>query len=362
MWVTLAAIPLNALLAYALIDGALGLPRLDLLGAGLATTCVNLLMCAAAIWICYACRPFRKYRVLGRFWRPDWPSDGRAVRDRTADLRRLHAGMGAVHVGRAAGRLDRHHRAGRAPDRAAGRVAVSSWCRSAFRLRRRCASATRSAGAIRRRCGARASARWRSASSSWWRPTLLVIAFRDRIPPLFPWRRRREQRRRPRTSPRRCCWSAQRFFVTDGLQGIAAGALRGLNDTRVPMLLRRAELLADRLSCVYALALHGRPWRHRHLDRVLGGGRDVRDAADLALRAVERTPILPALGCGVPLNWTHPAQPVSRPHGGTPDIAKLGRRGDGIAETPAGPLYVPYTLPGEIVEVEPWPGHPDRRI
>jgi 23S rRNA (uracil1939-C5)-methyltransferase len=43
-------------------------------------------------------------------------------------------------------------------------------------------------------------------------------------------------------------------------------------------------------------------------------------------------------------------------------IAKLGRRGDGIADTPAGPLYVPYTLPGETVEVELWPGHPDRRV
>ena len=42
-------------------------------------------------------------------------------------------------------------------------------------------------------------------------------------------------------------------------------------------------------------------------------------------------------------------------------IARLGRRGDGIAETPAGPLYVPYTLPGETAEVEAWPGHPDRR-
>ncbi len=43
-------------------------------------------------------------------------------------------------------------------------------------------------------------------------------------------------------------------------------------------------------------------------------------------------------------------------------IAKLGRRGDGIADSPAGPLFVPYTLPGETVEVEPWPGHPDRRV
>src|SRR5262245_36948150 len=43
------------------------------------------------------------------------------------------------------------------------------------------------------------------------------------------------------------------------------------------------------------------------------------------------------------------------------EIKRLGRRGDGIADSPAGPLYVPYTLPGETVEVEPWPGHPDRR-
>src|SRR5437016_3624905 len=72
LWVTLAAIPVNGVLAYALIHGAFGLPRLDLLGAGLATTLVNIAMSGAAIWICYACRPFRKYHVLGRFWRPDW--------------------------------------------------------------------------------------------------------------------------------------------------------------------------------------------------------------------------------------------------------------------------------------------------
>jgi 23S rRNA (uracil1939-C5)-methyltransferase len=39
-------------------------------------------------------------------------------------------------------------------------------------------------------------------------------------------------------------------------------------------------------------------------------------------------------------------------------IDHIGRQGDGVAT--AGPVYVPYTLPGETVEVEPWPGHPDR--
>jgi 23S rRNA (uracil1939-C5)-methyltransferase len=42
-------------------------------------------------------------------------------------------------------------------------------------------------------------------------------------------------------------------------------------------------------------------------------------------------------------------------------ILRLGHRGDGIAETPGGAVYVPYTLPGETVEAETLAGHPDRR-
>jgi 23S rRNA (uracil1939-C5)-methyltransferase len=41
-------------------------------------------------------------------------------------------------------------------------------------------------------------------------------------------------------------------------------------------------------------------------------------------------------------------------------IDRLGSRGEGIANTQAGPRYVPYTLPGEAIEADPWPGHPDR--
>jgi 23S rRNA (uracil1939-C5)-methyltransferase len=39
----------------------------------------------------------------------------------------------------------------------------------------------------------------------------------------------------------------------------------------------------------------------------------------------------------------------------------MGHRGDGIAGTRDHAAYVPYTLPGETVEVEAVPGHPDRR-
>jgi 23S rRNA (uracil1939-C5)-methyltransferase len=42
-------------------------------------------------------------------------------------------------------------------------------------------------------------------------------------------------------------------------------------------------------------------------------------------------------------------------------IDRLGQHGDGIADSSAGPIYIPGTLPGETVEVDAEPGHPDRR-
>ena len=42
-------------------------------------------------------------------------------------------------------------------------------------------------------------------------------------------------------------------------------------------------------------------------------------------------------------------------------IDRLGHRGDGVADAPEGPVYVPYTLTGETVTVEFVRGHPDRR-
>src|SRR6266404_6148517 len=72
LWITLAAIPANAVLVYLLIHGALGLPRLELFGAGLATTIINFGMFLAGFWFAHSRRPFRKYQVLGNIWRIDW--------------------------------------------------------------------------------------------------------------------------------------------------------------------------------------------------------------------------------------------------------------------------------------------------
>src|SRR5258707_2636289 len=72
LWITLAAIPANAVLVYLLLHGELGLPRCELFGAGLGSTIIDFGMLLAALWIAYGRRPFRKYRALGHIWRIDW--------------------------------------------------------------------------------------------------------------------------------------------------------------------------------------------------------------------------------------------------------------------------------------------------
>jgi MATE family multidrug resistance protein len=72
LWITLVAIPANALLVYLLMYGGWGLPRLELFGAGLATTIVNFGTFGAGLWFATRRRPFRKFHVLGHLWRIDW--------------------------------------------------------------------------------------------------------------------------------------------------------------------------------------------------------------------------------------------------------------------------------------------------
>lgn len=71
-WIMAIGIPLNGLLDYVLIFGHWGFPALGMAGAGLATALVQLGMflaqLAVAVW---GCR-FRRFHILGRWWRADW--------------------------------------------------------------------------------------------------------------------------------------------------------------------------------------------------------------------------------------------------------------------------------------------------
>ena len=70
--VTCTGFLVNGLADYALIFGVWGFPKLGVMGVGIATTVTNLVMCAAIMLIASKANRLRRYRVLGRFWRPDW--------------------------------------------------------------------------------------------------------------------------------------------------------------------------------------------------------------------------------------------------------------------------------------------------
>ena len=71
MWVTLAAVGLNAVLAWALIFGNWGAPELGARGAALASLIVQVAS-LAALWAYAAWLPaLRRFRLFQRFWRPD---------------------------------------------------------------------------------------------------------------------------------------------------------------------------------------------------------------------------------------------------------------------------------------------------
>lgn len=71
--IMVAALPLNFLLGWALIFGHVGMPALGLLGAGIASSLTTVFMALAIIAVVLLDRQFRRYYLFGRFWAPDWP-------------------------------------------------------------------------------------------------------------------------------------------------------------------------------------------------------------------------------------------------------------------------------------------------
>ena len=71
--ISLVGIVLNALLGYGLIFGRFGLPQLGIFGGGLASSIVWALLAVLLALVIVTDRQFRRYHLFGRFWRPDWP-------------------------------------------------------------------------------------------------------------------------------------------------------------------------------------------------------------------------------------------------------------------------------------------------
>jgi MATE family multidrug resistance protein len=73
LWAGLAGTLANTLLAWCLIFGKLGFPRLELVGAGIATTISCTVMFGVLAVVVSTDRKFRRYHLFGRCWRADWP-------------------------------------------------------------------------------------------------------------------------------------------------------------------------------------------------------------------------------------------------------------------------------------------------
>jgi MATE family multidrug resistance protein len=73
LWLSLAGIGVNALLSWSLIFGHFGLPALGLMGGGIGSTLTWLAMCAALMGVVLLDRKFRRFHLFGNWWRMDGP-------------------------------------------------------------------------------------------------------------------------------------------------------------------------------------------------------------------------------------------------------------------------------------------------
>ncbi|WP_029059435.1 MATE family efflux transporter [Stappia stellulata] len=72
LWATIAAALFNAVIDYALIFGNFGMPRLELVGAGIASVATSFATLLIIVVYTLRQRQLRRYAVFGRLWRSDW--------------------------------------------------------------------------------------------------------------------------------------------------------------------------------------------------------------------------------------------------------------------------------------------------
>nr|WP_235911830.1 MATE family efflux transporter [Mesorhizobium xinjiangense] len=73
MFIVILAVAFNVLANWCLMFGNLGFPAMGVAGSGLATTLSSLFMLIGLVIVVTTDRQFRRYNLFGRFWRPDWP-------------------------------------------------------------------------------------------------------------------------------------------------------------------------------------------------------------------------------------------------------------------------------------------------
>lgn len=251
-WITLAAVPANFAIAYVLIFGSFGAPQLGILGAGVATTVANLGMCAAALWVCYSQHPFKKYHVLGRFWR----YDGHLMKQLVAIGIPMSAtflleyglfgGAGLVVGLFGASALAAHQIALQIAAilfMIPFGISLAATVRVGQEAGRKNPAGARLAGFVALGL----------AFGFMTIMTVLVVAFRVELPAFFLDPGMKDASEIISIASWLMLLGAT-FFVADGVQTAMAGALRGLNDTKIPMLFAAFSFWVVGFGSLYVLA------------------------------------------------------------------------------------------------------------
>src|SRR5262249_30124504 len=221
-------------LVCAWISGGGALPPLVFLGAVIAPTLISLGLFLAAVWIAYTRHPFKKYRVLGRFWRPDWQLMRQliAVGAPISGAFLLEFGVFAAaalvmgSIGTTA--LAAHQIALQTAAvlfMVSFGIALAATVRVGQAVGRKDAIGTRRAGVAAILLGAAFMTGM----------TVIVALTRSYIPLLFLGAEAPDAAATVALAATLLVVGAS-FFIADGTQTVAAGALRGLNDTRLPLL------------------------------------------------------------------------------------------------------------------------------
>ena len=265
MVIMLIGVSFNAIAAYGLIFGRLGLPALGLRGAGIAAALTNFFLFVGLLGFILRDRQFRRFHILGRLWRPDWA--------RFREIFRIGLPIGVTLVmevglfacaGFAMGWIGTAELAAHqiALQCASVTFMVPLGLAQAATVRVGLAAGGGDAPGIRR-AGIVALAMGgvfmlAMATVMWTAPGAIVGLFIDAGDPA-------------NAAVVRAAVTflaiAALFQLFDGGQVIGAGALRGLKDTRWPMVFAGLAYWAVGMSLALGLGLRPRPRRARHLDR-----------------------------------------------------------------------------------------------
>ncbi|HUN52129.1 MAG TPA: MATE family efflux transporter [Candidatus Sulfotelmatobacter sp.] len=224
----------NAGVGLALSQGRFGLPALGVNGIAVASSSATVLMFLALMAYCYIDRGFRRYHLLGRFWRPDWP--------RYREMLRLGLPIGTtmlMEVGLFSGAGLLMGILGR--DQLAAHQIALQYASTAFMVPLGLAQATSVRVGLAAGAGdavAVARAGWTGIVMGtafvvltgllfWLAPRPLIALFIDADD---------SANAAVVTFAVSYLAVAALFQVIDALQALSAGALRGLKDTRAPLL------------------------------------------------------------------------------------------------------------------------------